>query len=115
MGLFGKLFNNEMKDIIKEPPVNDNNINKNVGGNFHMTIQDVFTIAGCGTVVTGTIDSGEVHVGDTVTICGTRTTEVLGVEMFRKSLDFAKAGDACGLLLKDISKDEIHNGDYLAK
>lgn len=109
MGLFSKIFNNEIKDN------NTTSIPKNINGKFHMIIDDVFTINGRGTVVTGKIDSGEIHIGDIIYINQQRTAEVLGIEMFRKNLDYAKAGENCGILLKNISKEEIHQGDYLSK
>ena len=80
-----------------------------------MTIEDVFSIMGRGTVVTGRIDSGEVHVGDNVNINGTRITTVIGIEMFRQTTDYAKTGDNCGILLKDINRDDVHKGDFLLK
>ena len=114
MGLLGKLFNignsNEIKDT-PIPPAPTNTSNEQ----FHMVVEDVFTITGRGTVVTGRVDSGEIHVGDYVNINGSRQVQVAGVEMFRKTLDYAKAGDNCGLLLKDISKDDIKRNDYLTK
>ena len=75
----------------------------------------LFTI-GSGTIVTGIIDSGEIHVGDNVIINGiNKSSEVIGIEMFRKHLDYAKAGDKCGLLLKGISKDDVKCDDCLTK
>ena len=79
-----------------------------------MKIDDVFTITGRGTVVTGKIDSGEIHVGERVSINGTRPTKVLGIEMFRKSLDYAKVGDACGIVLEGISREDVNKDDYLS-
>ncbi len=109
MGLFSKLFNNETRETVSETPRDYSN------EKFNMTIEDVFT-TGMGTIVTGGINSGEVHVGDTVTINGiNRTAEVIGIEMFRRHPDSAKAGDNCGILLKDISSDDINKGDYLTK
>jgi len=114
MGLFSKLFNNEMKDAIKEvPPTPAEYMAKSK--KFHMVIEDVFSIMGRGTVVTGKVDSGEIHMNDTVMINETRPTEVTGIEMFRKSLDYAQEGDNVGLLLKDINRDDVHKGDVLTK
>lgn len=110
MGFLSKLFDREIKDTPTEPPVNNS-----INGKFHMEVEDVFTITGRGTVVTGRVDSGEIHVGETVIISGKVNTEVIGIEMFRKKTDYAKAGDACGIYLKDISRNEIHSGDYLEK
>ena len=114
MGLFSKLFNNEMKDAIKEVPPTVQNTNTSSGG-FHMMVDDVFTITGRGTVVTGKVDSGELHVGDTVTINNARPAVVSGIEMFRQTLDYVQAGENAGILLKDISRDDIHKGDVLTK
>jgi len=110
MGLFSKLFNREIPDApVPETPVNT------TGGSFHMTVDDVFTITGRGTVVTGKVDSGEVRVGDIVTINGSRTTKVQGIEMFRKTLDVAVAGDNCGILLEGITREDIKRGDNITK
>ena len=110
MGLFSKLFDREMKDVSVEP-INYSTNN----GKFHMVVDDVFTISGKGTVVTGRIDSGDIRVGEIVLLNGNRNLEVLGIEMFRKTIDLAVAGDACGLWLKDISRNEINKGDQLTK
>lgn len=110
MGLFSKLFNNETKDTPQEIP------SDYAKEKFHMIVEDVFTVIGKGTIATGRIVSGEVHVGDYIIINGgQRTAEVMGIEMFRKQLDYAQAGDNCGILLKGISHDEINSGDYLTK
>jgi len=85
---------------------------------FLMSIEDVFTITGRGTVVTGRVDRGRVKVGDEVEIVGfgeTRKTVVTGVEMFRKLLDQAQAGDNIGVLLRGIGKTEVERGQVLAK
>ena len=82
---------------------------------FKMTIEDVFTITGRGTVVTGRVESGSVQINDTVLINGSRPVVVTGIEMFRKTLDVAVAGDNCGLLLRNITRDEISQGDVLSK
>ena len=114
MGLLDKLFNREIKDISEQEPVLENNVDHS-GEKFHMVIDDVFTITGRGTVVTGVIESGVVRTGDTVSINGSVNSRVLGIEMFRKTLDFAQAGDACGLRLENIARDDVHKGDYLTK
>lgn len=83
---------------------------------FSMQIEDVFSIKGRGTVVTGKIDSGTIKLGDEVLIQsqrGERKTFVVGIEMFRKMLDQAKAGDNVGILLKDIGKGDVQPGDVL--
>ena len=85
---------------------------------FLMPIEDVFSISGRGTVVTGRIERGVIHVGDDVDIVGfkpTRTTKVTGVEMFRKEMDEGQAGDNVGILLRGIAKDEVERGMVLAK
>ena len=85
---------------------------------FLMAIEDVFTITGRGTVATGRVERGVVHVGDEVEIVGiteTRKTVVTGVEMFRKLLDEAQAGDNIGVLLRGIARTEIERGQVLCK
>jgi elongation factor Tu len=85
---------------------------------FLMAIEDVFTITGRGTVATGKIDTGIVHVGDKVQILGitdTRDTTVTGVEMFRKLMDEGQAGDNVGLLLRGINREDIERGQVVAK
>ena len=86
---------------------------------FLMPIEDVFSIKGRGTVVTGRIERGEVKVNETVEIVGIRpkttSTVVTGVEMFRKSLDEGLAGDNVGLLLRGIEKDDVERGQVAAK
>src|SRR6185295_8682389 len=84
---------------------------------FLMPIEDVFTISGRGTVVTGRIERGIVKVGDEVEIVGfkdTRSTIVTGVEMFRKLLDSGEAGDNVGCLLRGIDREEVERGQVLA-
>jgi elongation factor Tu len=85
---------------------------------FLMSVEDVFSITGRGTVVTGRVDRGQVKVGDEVEIVGfgeTRKTVVTGVEMFRKLLDQAQAGDNIGCLLRGVGKTEVERGQVLAK
>ena len=85
---------------------------------FLMPIEDVFSISGRGTVVTGRIERGVVHVGDKIEIVGikdTTTTTCTGVEMFRKLLDEGQAGDNVGCLLRGVKKDEVERGQVLAK
>src|SRR5438046_1803258 len=85
---------------------------------FLMPIEDIFSISGRGTVVTGRIERGKVKVGEEVEIVGfreTRKTVVTGVEMFKKQLDEGMAGDNAGLLLRGIGKDEVERGMVLAK
>ena len=85
---------------------------------FLMPIEDIFSITGRGTVVTGRVERGVVKVGEEVEIVGihdTRKTVVTGVEMFRKLLDEGQAGDNVGALLRGIDKDEVERGQVLAK
>jgi elongation factor Tu len=85
---------------------------------FLMPIEDIFTITGRGTVVTGRVERGVVKVGDEVEIVGfreTRKTVVTGVEMFRKLLDEGQAGDNIGALLRGVDKDEVERGQVLAR
>ena len=86
---------------------------------FLMPIEDVFTITGRGTVVTGRVERGQVRVGDTVDIVGlmdeSKKTVVTGVEMFRKLLDYAETGDNIGCLLRGIDRKEVQRGQVLAK
>jgi elongation factor Tu len=85
---------------------------------FLMPVEDVFSISGRGTVVTGRIERGVIKVGEEVEIVGIRPTQkttVTGVEMFRKLLDEGQAGDNVGLLLRGIEKDQIERGMVLAK
>ena len=85
---------------------------------FLMPIEDVFTITGRGTVVTGRVERGTVKLGDPVEIVGihdTQSTVVTGVEMFRKLLDQAEAGDNIGVLLRGIAREQVQRGQVLAK
>ena len=85
---------------------------------FLMPVEDVFTITGRGTVATGRVERGQVKVGDNVEIVGikdTLTSVVTGVEMFRKLLDYAEAGDNIGVLLRGVSRDQVERGQVLAK
>ena len=86
---------------------------------FLMPVEDVFTITGRGTVATGRVERGQVKMGEEVEIVGlaekARKTTVTGIEMFRKLLDYAEAGDNIGTLLRGIAKDEVERGQVLAK
>ena len=105
----------ELMDTVDEyipTPVRDN------AKPFLLPIEDVFTITGRGTVVTGRVERGQVKVGDPVEIVGikdTLTSVVTGVEMFRKLLDYAEAGDNIGVLLRGIDRDQVQRGQVLAK
>lgn len=86
---------------------------------FMMPVEDVFSITGRGTVATGRVERGRVEVGDTVEIIGLseapKSTTVTGVEMFRKLLDYAEAGDNIGALLRGVGREDIERGQVLAK
>ena len=85
---------------------------------FLMAVEDVFTITGRGTVATGRVERGKLNLNDNVEIVGIRPTQktvVTGIEMFRKTLDFAQAGDNIGALLRGVNRDQIERGQVLAK
>ncbi|MGB9629291.1 MAG: EF-Tu/IF-2/RF-3 family GTPase, partial [Thermodesulfobacteriota bacterium] len=85
---------------------------------FLMPVEDVFSISGRGTVVTGRVERGVIKVGDEVEVIGIRPTfktTVTGVEMFRKTLDQGQAGDNLGLLLRGTKRDEVERGQVVAK
>ncbi len=85
---------------------------------FLMSIEDVFTITGRGTVVTGRVERGTLKLNDEVEIVGIRDTQktvATGIEMFRKQLDYAEAGDNAGVLLRGISREQVERGQVLAK
>ena len=85
---------------------------------FLMSIEDVFTITGRGTVVTGRVERGQLKLNDEVEIVGIRDTQktvATGIEMFRKQLDYAEAGDNAGILLRGISREQVERGQVLVK
>ncbi len=85
---------------------------------FLMPVEDVFTITGRGTVATGRVERGQLHLNDTLDIIGitdTKSTVATGIEMFRKLLDYAEAGDNVGVLLRGVNREEIQRGQCLAK
>ncbi len=103
-----------MEAVDKSVPLPQRDVDKP----FLMPIEDIFSISGRGTVVTGRIERGKVKVGEEVEIVGfreTRKTVVTGVEMFKKQLDEGLAGDNAGLLLRGIGKDDVERGMVLAK
>jgi elongation factor Tu len=110
-----------VEGVIKLMEALDNNVplpQRDIDKPFMMPIEDVFSISGRGTVVTGRVDRGKVKVGDDVEIVGFRPTEkkvVTGVEMFRKLLDEGVAGDNIGVLLRGVEKDDVERGQVLAK
>ncbi len=100
-----------MDDYFPEPE-------RAIDKDFILPIEDVFSISGRGTVVTGRVESGIVHVGDEIEIVGIRDTQkttCTGVEMFRKLLDEGRAGDNVGVLLRGTKRDEVERGQVLAK
>ncbi len=103
---------NSVDEYIPEP---ERDVNKP----FLMPIEDVFTITGRGTVVTGRVEQGVLNLGDEIEIVGiepkTSKTVVTGIEMFRKMLDEAQAGDNAGILLRGTKKDEVQRGQVLCK
>ena len=102
---------NELDTYIPEPE-------RAIDGDFILPIEDVFSIQGRGTVVTGRVERGIITVGDDVEIVGikeTTTTTCTGVEMFRKLLDEGRAGENCGILLRGTKRDEVQRGQVLAK
>ena len=103
-----------MEAVDKYVPLPERDIDKP----FLMPIEDIFSISGRGTVVTGRIERGKVKVGEEVEIVGfreTRKTVVTGVEMFKKQLDEGMAGDNAGLLLRGTAKEDVERGMVLAK
>lgn len=128
---FIKVSKNESTDVqnITENSGNSNNrtdtsYNKDPNykekATFLMTIEDVFSITGRGTVVTGRIEKGTIKVNDTVQIIGVngeviKTTTIIGIEVLRENLDSATVGDNVGLILKNIKKDEVEKGQVLTK
>lgn len=86
---------------------------------FRITVEDVFSVTGRGTVVVGRVESGSIYVGETVTLQRTngscRSVMIIGIEMFRKMVQLASTGDQVGILLREISRNEIAAGDILVK
>ena len=100
-----------MDEYIPEPE-------RAIDGDFIMPVEDVFSISGRGTVVTGRIERGIIKVGEEIEIIGikeTQTTTCTGVEMFRKLLDQGQAGDNVGVLLRGVKREEVERGQVLAK
>ena len=106
---------NELMDSVDELiPTPERDVDKP----FLMSIEDVFTITGRGTVVTGRVERGQLKLNDEVEIVGikdTQKTVATGIEMFRKQLDYAEAGDNAGVLLRGISREQVERGQVLAK
>ena len=105
----------ELMDIVDEYiPTPERDVDKP----FLMSIEDVFTITGRGTVVTGRVERGRLNINEEVEIVGikeTKKTVATGIEMFRKQLDYAEAGDNAGVLLRGINRDDVERGQVLAK
>lgn len=93
------------------------NVSTNETGNFLLPVEDIFTISGRGTVATGRVERGSVKVGDEIQVIGLDreviTTKVIGIEMFHKTLDEAKEGDNAGLLLENVSREQIERGQVI--
>ena len=118
MGLFGKLFNKETDDEkdLKQASAGRQQTSYDPSPDndpFRLRVDDIFTIKDRGVVVTGRVESGSLKVGDVVVVNGTRQCEVAGIEQFRKILQTASAGDNVGILLSDITKYDINQGDIL--
>lgn len=110
--------NNENEDISSNVAEGSNTTyDENV--DFLFKIEDVFTISGRGTVVTGTVEKGTINLNDEVQIIESNkeilTTTVTGIELFRKTQDYATVGDNASLLLKDVSRDQVKRGQILVK
>lgn len=91
---------------------------RDVDKDFLMPVEDVFSIAGRGTVVTGRVEQGKINIGDEVEIVGinpSQKTSVTGVEMFKKTLDYGMAGDNVGALLRGLKRDDVRRGQILCK
>ena len=110
---------NSLDEDLSNTSNNDIRTNYDYNGSFRMVVEDVFTITGRGTVVTGRIETGVIQIGDEVIIQRVNgesfRTVVTGVEMFRKLLKTAQAGDNVGLLLRGISRNQVERGDTICK
>lgn len=121
MGLFD-IFKKKETDVVQQPvvPVQQAPVVENDGYapvvSFRFGVEDVFSISGRGTVVTGRVVEGTINVGEEVTISGTgKRTVVTGIEQFRKNLNSASMGDNAGLLLRGVDRSEVVRGDILYK
>ena len=109
---------NCIMDLMKEVDAYIPTPQRDVDKPFLMPVEDIFTITGRGTVATGRVERGTIKVGDPVEIVGikaTRGSVVTGIEMFRKSLDFAQSGDNAGILLRGVDRKDIERGQVIAK
>ena len=104
----------DQNDVQSVQPVQTGPISNS--GSFELIVEDVFSITGRGTVVTGRVSKGNIRIGDEVMISpsGVRTV-ITGIEQFRKMLDYAQEGDNVGLLLRGISREQVHRGNILIK
>jgi len=113
MGFWSKLFGNEM-----DTTVSDYQARAATGGPFRMVVEDVFTITGRGTVATGTVETGSVSVGDTLSIqtgSAMLNSTVSGLEVFRKRITVAHAGENIGLVLDGVARDDVQRGSVLSR
>ena len=117
MGILSKIFNMNVKSDSDTTNLNENiKLSSNVNNsNFFMVAEDIFYIRGQGTVVTGYISKGEIHVGDTVTINNNFTCTVTRIEQFRKVKEYAMTGENVGLILNNTSNNKIYKGDTITK
>lgn len=119
-----EIYYEERNKRTKNQTLNDAQYNYNapvptLSSTFRITVEDVFSITGRGTVIVGHVESGSVRVGDTVTLQRLngikRDVVVMGIEKFRKKLIVAQAGENVGIFLRDLSKTDIDKGDILIK
>jgi elongation factor Tu len=118
MGFLDFLFKKNKEEFYSTHKSMDYSINE-AENSFMLTVEDVFSISGRGTVVTGVVTYGSISVGDVVSIHRTNgmisSTTVAGIEAFRKLLDTANAGENVGILLRGIDKSDVERGDILRK
>ena len=116
-GFFRKK-DNIMVDYSKPASSNDNT-KLSVSGPGKLEVEDVFSIKGRGTIVTGRVDDGSFRINDKVVIRkpdgSEKISSITGIEAFRRSLDLAQQGDNCGLLLSDITRNDVGRGDMVEK
>ena len=124
MGLFGNLFGRDKetddeKDLREAVDLNRRQVTPvpAAGGDssFEMYVEDVFSISGRGTVVTGRVNKGTLRVGDTVLVNGAVEAQVAGIEAFRKVLDVASEGDNVGIVLPTLGRKDLNRGDLITK
>src|SRR5699024_57123 len=109
----------DILDLMSEVDAYISTPERDIDSHFLIPVEDVFTITGRGTVATGRVERGEIKISDTVDIVGMaeapKQTVVTGVEMFRKLLESAQAGDNIGALLRGVQREDIERGQVLAK